>query len=425
MSASIPPKIDEPTRHGFLTTYPPFRKWRTEAVDRFLEARPLNIYLHTPYCVQRCEYCFYKVTPLGEHRKTEIDRYVDALCKEIELATHRFHLNEQVVKTVYFGGGTPTLLTNDNMSRIFETLHRNLRIVDPEITVEATPGTMVQRKADHLKSLGVNRISMGVQSFTDEIVAKTGRANTDSSVRKAVDIAKGTASTVNIDLMSGLAGETDETWAYSLARAVESDVHSITVYKTEVYANSGYFVDIKRNKLTLPSDEAELRFMDRAISHFESAGYHPVNFYTFTKGGGHVQEHTTSFWHGRDTYGFGVSSYGLLRGHALQNTMELPRYLDRLEEGHLPLTRGHQLTMRELMTRELVLALKGIHFDRKDFRRRYGFDVVSFCKPTIDGLAADGLLSVEGDRLSLTRKGILWGDYVGHCLASAMESLDF
>jgi oxygen-independent coproporphyrinogen-3 oxidase len=416
-------KLEEPNRHQFLTNYPPFRRWRPEAIDRFYEPRPLNLYLHVPYCIQRCAYCFYKVTTLGENRKAEIDRYVSALCSEIALVEQRFHLSEQPVKTIYFGGGTPTLLSRDNLSRIFEQLHRRFRLDQPEITVEAEPVTLTESKAEHLKSLGVNRISMGIQSFSDEIVARTGRSDTEADARKAIGLAKATAAVVNIDLMSGLAGDRDETWAYTLERAVESDVHSLTVYKTEVYANSAYYVDIKRKTLALPSDDAELRFTDQAITRFDKAGYFPVNFFTFTRGGGHVQQHATSSWRGRETYGFGTSAFGLLRGHALQNTSELPRYVSLIEEGKLPLARGHELTARELMTRDVALGMKLIHFDRKEFQRRHGFDVVALCGPTVQTLSNDGLVEVNHDTLSLTPKGLRWGDYVGHCLTAALESL--
>lgn len=414
----------EPTRKGFLTNYPPFRYWRPETIERFFEPRPLNLYLHVPYCIQRCAYCFYKVTTLGDNRKAEIDRYVAALCAEITHAAQQLHLGEQPVKTIYFGGGTPTVLSKENLSRIFEVIHRHFRLEEPEITVEAEPVTLIQSKAEHLQSLGVNRISMGIQSFKDEVVARTGRVDTEEHAHKAIALALGTGAVVNVDLMSGLAGDTDETWAYTVERALESGVQSLTVYKTEVYTNAGYYGDIKRKSLVLPTDEDELRFTNHAIERFEQVGYLPVNFFTFTRGGGFMQQHTTSSWQGRETYGFGVSAFGLLRGHALQNTSEVSRYVALVEEGKLPLARGHQLTARDLMTRDVALGMKLIRFDRQEFRRRYGFDVLSLCGSTVEKLVGDGLLQVEEEALSLTRKGVLWGDYVGHCLAAALETPD-
>lgn len=423
MTAALTDQIlgAEPSRRGFLTNYPPFRYWRPEGVDSLLEAQPINLYLHVPYCVQRCAYCFYKVTLLGDNRRAEIDRYVAALCREIELVARRFHLGEQPVKTVYFGGGTPTLLSRENLSRIFATLREHFRLDEPEITVEAEPVSLIQSKADHLQSLGVNRISMGIQSFHDDVVARTGRADTEEHMRRAIAIAKGTGAVINIDLMSGLAGETDETWAYSVERAIESEVHSVTVYKTEVYANAGYYHDIKRNGLVLPSDEEEFRYTARAIERFSQVDYLPVNVFTFTRGGRYVQQHATSSWRGRETYGLGVSAFGLLRGHALQNTGDIARYVAQVEGGELPLARGLRLTARDRMIRDVGLGMKLIRFDRREFKRRYGFDVVALCRPTLDALVAEDLVVVGDDALTLTRKGILWGDYVSHCLIEALE----
>jgi oxygen-independent coproporphyrinogen-3 oxidase len=117
---------------------------------------------------------------------------------------------------------------------------------------------------------------------------------------------------VNIDLMSGLAGETDQTWAHSIDRAVSVDVHSLTVYKTELYASTEYYVSIRKNELALPSDEEELKYAGYAIERLERAGYSPVNFFTFTRGGDHMQRHTTSKWRGDDIYAMGVSAFGSL-----------------------------------------------------------------------------------------------------------------
>ena len=418
----VVPRI-ELTRKGFVTNYPPYRYWRTEAAQRLLEPKPLNIYVHSPYCVQRCAYCHYKTTTLNENRKAEIDRYVGSLCREIELASKRFHLKERPTTSIYFGGGTPTLLSKENISRIMESLHEHLTLVEPEITVEGEPVTLIQAKADHLRSLGVNRISLGIQSFADEIVLKTGRRDTEKQALKAIEIAKGTGAVINVDLMSGLAGETDETWAYTVERALSIDVHSLTVYKTELYANTEYYTHIKKNALELPSDQEELKYAAYAIEKIEAQGYLPVNFFTFTKGGGYMQRHTTSKWRGDDIYAFGVSAFGALGNFSIQNTSELEKYSELLEAGALPIARGYHLNAKDLMARDVVLGMKLIHLDRKEFQRRYGLDLVRLCEPTVEALVKEGFITVSDERISLTRKGILWGDYTGRQLAAAVDAV--
>lgn len=413
----------ELTRRGFVTNYPHFRHWRKEAGAEGLSPKPLNIYVHLPYCLQRCAYCHFKTTTLRTTQMAEIDRYVSALCREIELASACFHLRDRRTISVYFGGGTPTLLSGENIDRIMETLRRNLTFDDIELNVEAEPVSLNRRKADILKRHGVNRINLGIQSFCDDIVFRTGRRDTEKQALEAIDIALSTGAVVNIDLISGLLGETLETWAYSVRRALETAAPSITVYKLEVYANTAYYADLRRQNITLPSDDEELEFARYAIDQLYAAGYEPVNFFTFTKGGGSVQRHITTRWQGTDMYAFGSSAFGALGNWAYQNAIEFDRYAALIEQGELPIFRGYVYNALELMTRDVILGMKLVRFDRRAFRTRHGLDVMRLCGPAVRKLEDEGFLTVEDDALVLSRKGILYGDYVGRILTLELESL--
>jgi oxygen-independent coproporphyrinogen III oxidase len=413
----------EVTRRGFVTNYPDFRQWRKEAVDQGLNRQPLNVYLHLPYCIQRCAYCHYKTTTLRDTQLSEIDRYVDSLCCEIKVATERFHLRERPAISVYFGGGTPTLLSPANIERVMKTVRQNLTLADPEINFEAEPVSLTARKAEILTQHGVNRINLGIQSFCDEIVFRTGRRDTEKQALKAIEIALSTGAVVNIDLISGLQGETLETWTYSVRRAIESGAQSITVYKLEVYANTEYYANLRRQNISLPSDEEELRLARYAFEELTSVGYQPVNFFTFTRGGEYVQRHVTTKWQGTDVYAFGSSAFGSLGNWAYQNTNDLERYCELLEQEKLPLFRGYVYNGLELMTRDVILGMKLIRFDRRTFRKRHGIDLVRLCEPVVLRLQEDEFLTVEDDAIVLTIKGILYGDYVGRVLATALESL--
>lgn len=190
---------------------------------------PLNIYVHIPFCAQQYSYCYYR-TVTGS-RKSEMDRYVDALCKEIEMSTARFGLRERPVNSIYFSGGTPTLIDERSPIKITETLHRCFKLDSanmPEFTVEGEPVTLIKKKADVLKKMGVNRISMGVQSLCDDVLKLSNRQDTEEKVMRAIQFAQETGAAVNIDLMSGLAGETTDIWHYTIKRALETGVESIT-----------------------------------------------------------------------------------------------------------------------------------------------------------------------------------------------------
>jgi coproporphyrinogen III oxidase-like Fe-S oxidoreductase len=412
----------EVTRRGFVTNYPDFRRWRKEAVED-LKGQPLNVYLHLPYCIQRCDYCHYKTTTLRTTQLGDIDRYVDSLCREIEIASERFHLRERPTISLYFGGGTPTLLSPGNIDRIMQTLHKNLTLADPEINFEAEPVSLTPRKAEILVQHGVNRINIGIQSFCDEIVFRTGRRDTEKQAMKAIETALSTGAVVNVDLISGLLGETLETWAYSVRRAIESGAHSVTVYKLEVYTNTEYYANLRRQNISLPPDEEELKFARYALEEFPRAGYQPVNFFTFTQDGKYVQRHITTKWQGVDIYAFGSSAFGSLGNWAYQNMNDLGRYSEIVQQGKLPLFRGYMYNHLELMTRDVILGMKLIRLDRCAFRKRHGFDFVKLCEAALQRLQEDGFLTIDDESVVLSKKGILYGDYVGRVLAGSLESL--
>ncbi|HWM90658.1 MAG TPA: coproporphyrinogen-III oxidase family protein [Thermoanaerobaculia bacterium] len=413
----------EITRRGFITNYPQFRNWRTEAAGEGTAPKPLNLYLHLPYCLQHCAYCYYKTTTLYDTQKAEIDRYVSSLCREIEMASARFHLRERPVTSIYFGGGTPSLLSGENLNNIVTTLRKNLTLADPEFTVEGEPVTLTERKAKILQQHGVNRISIGIQSFCEEVVFKTGRKDTEAQAMESIRVAMDTGAVVNIDLISGLVGETPENWAYSVQRAIDCGAPSISLYKLEIYANTEYSTELRRQHITLPTDDEEMQYARYAIDTLRKAGYETINFFTMTKGGGYVQRHTTSKWLGVDNYAFGASAFGMLGNWAYQNTSDLEKYTLQLEAGELPTFRGYLYSSLDMMARDVILGMKLIHFDRKAFKKRHGMDLVRICGPELERLEADGFLTVSDDAITLTEKGILYGDYSGKVLASSIETL--
>lgn len=409
----------DPKRTGFVTNYPNFLHWKQLIPDQLTENQPLNIYIHTPFCIQRCSYCYYKTVNLKPaEKKDRIERYVQALCREIELASTQYQLAKRPVISVYFGGGTPTLLEGEQLERITATLQKYLDLSgNPEFTVEAEPVTLTESKAAELRNLPMNRMSMGVQSFDSEIIARSNRLDNEKKAMKAIAIARETGATINIDLMSGLANETEASWAHSVNRAIESGVDSITVYKTELYTNTPYYKDIRKHTLSLPDDEMELGFIRHAVNELEAAGYHPWSFYTFTKAGIRPHVFATSTFLGDDCYSFGVSAFGKLGNTLFQNTNEENTYNELLESNQLPIVRGHQMNPLDSIIRDLVLGLKLAHFDKARFENKHGFRLEALCGDTLSRLQQDDFIRVSEDSIELTAKGILHGDYVGKSFA--------
>ncbi len=412
-----------PERRGFITNYPNFMHWKKlEEAGLAGFYNPLNIYIHIPFCAQKCSYCYYR-TVQGS-RKSEIDAYVDALCKEIEMATERFNLAQRPLSSIYFGGGTPTLLTGDNLLKIRQTLDKFVNITDEtEITVEGEPVTITDKKAEILGELNVTRISMGVQSLHDEIIKLSHRQDTQARALRAIEMSRKTGAAVNIDLMSGLAGETPETWAYSVDKAIETDVESITVYKTELYTNTEYYKELRSNKITLPSDNEELEYMQYAIDKFAEHNYIPWSFFTFTKDDKYRHVHSPSIWRGEDFYAIGASAFGRMGQYLIQNTNEVNRYIELIENGKLPIHRGHKMTSMDSVIRDIVLGMKLVSIDLESFYQRHGVDLTALCKDSVERLTKEGYITVTDKELKMTDKGILHGDLVGKDMTRSLMEM--
>jgi oxygen-independent coproporphyrinogen III oxidase len=411
----------EPSRRGFVTNYPNFQNWKTTAPEQVQPLPPLNIYVHIPFCAQQCSYCYYR-TVTGS-RKSEMDRYVDALCKEIEHSSARFGLRERPISSIYFGGGTPTLLDERSLSKITDTLYKYFKLDTqnmPEFTIEGEPVTLIKKKADVLKSLGANRISMGVQSLCDDVLKLSNRQDTEVKVMRAIEFAQATGAVVNIDLMSGLAGETMDTWQYTVKRALETGVESITVYKTELYANTQYFKDLRNAKISLPNDAEEIEFIRYAMDQFEHANYLPWCFFTFTKDGKYQHVHATKIWQGEDYFPFGVSAFGRLGAYLFQNSNDVNNYIEQVERDEMPLFRGHRMTALDEMVRDILLGIKLNILDTTQFSGKYGFSLDALGGEAIAQLVAKGYVTRDEQRLILTHEGMVQGDYSGKFLAKAL-----
>lgn len=411
----------KPARRGFITNFPNFQHWKPTDASAPGVKKPLNVYIHIPYCIQRCSYCYYHTVNLkGKERVQQINQYADALCKETDLAVEYFDLTDRPVVSIYFGGGTPTLMEENHFEQILNRLRQYLNIDDPEITIEAEPVTLTEKKAQMIKNVGVTRISLGVQSLNDDIIKHSNRFDTAKKALKAIEIAQSTGATVNIDLMSGLAEETMDTWAHSVNTAIASGVDSITVYKMDLYANTSYYKSIRSDQLDLPTDEQESEFMRYALDRFNQEDYRPWSFFTFTKGGMNVHKHSPSIWRGEDLCSLGSSAFGILGNWHYQNSSDLSKYISKIDAGELPISRSYEMNCKEQMIRAVVLGMKLVSIDLDHFQQRFGLRLERLCASTIAQLSDEGYVVLADNRLSMTEKGILHGDYVGKSLGKAL-----
>ncbi len=411
----------KPSRKGFVTNYPHFRYWKKPAIDDLLSKPPLNIYLHIPFCLRKCAYCYYKTE--NYKNPAQLEEFVNAICQEIRLSGRQFDCRQRPVKTIYIGGGTPSLLKLEQLKRIIDCLQENFDIETPEFTIEAEPRTIIPKKVSAYKELGINRISIGIQSFNDEIIKLSGREHTSEKALKAIDIVKDAGDIViNIDLLSGLAGETQKTWNETIETAINTKVHNITVYRMEIYLNTEFFQKSVRKKvLQLPTETQELELMKIAINKFTASNYKPWCFFTFSRNGEYQHQYATNLWKGQDCLALGPSGFGILTPYNYQNSNELDSYLEYIKQDQLPIIRAHRLTSKDLMVRDLLLGMKLSRFSRQHFANRHGFDLCDAFPQAIAELHAQNFILLEDDVITLTSRGILYGDYVGKRLALALK----
>ncbi|UCH96074.1 MAG: radical SAM family heme chaperone HemW [Candidatus Aminicenantes bacterium] len=411
----------KPSRKGFVTNYPHFRYWKKPAINDLLSAPPLNIYLHVPFCIRKCAYCYYRTETYKN--KAQLDGYTAALCQEMRLSSHQFNCHQRPVNSIYIGGGTPSLLPVSQLERIIDCLHENFNIETPEFTIEAEPRTISPKKVSAYKEMGINRISIGIQSFNDEIIKLSGREHTAEKALKAIDIVKDAGDIViNIDLLSGLAGETNNTWVETIDTAISTKVHNITVYRMEVYLNTEFFKKSVRKKvLQLPSEAQELELMKVALEKFDDSNYKPWSFFTVTRDGEFQHQYATNLWKGEDCLALGPSGFGTLGYYNYQNSNELDSYLAYIKKEQLPIIRAHRLTSKDLMLKDLMLGMKLCRLSRNDFVNRHGFDFCDAVPGTMEELCSEDYILLEEDTITLTPKGILYGDYVGKRVALALK----
>lgn len=401
----------------FVSNYPPFSQWTPEQLSEVHQALhsppadvPLGLYLHIPFCRKRCKFCYFKVfTDKNSH---EVERYVSALSQEIELVSRLPAMGGRPFRFVYFGGGTPSFLSGKQLTRLVDRLKDNINWDHAEeVTFECEPGTLSESKVHTLRELGVTRISLGVEHFDDDILRENGRAHESAEIEKAWPWIKaaGFANT-NVDLISGMVGETDEKWQYAVQRAVDLSPDSVTIYQMELPFNTVYSKDILGNQIETPVADwpTKRRWVDWAFDQFAAAGYSISSAYTMVKDPTKVNfSYRDNLWRGSDMLATGIASFGHVSGVHFQNRPEWEEYCGMLEAGKLPLGRGMRLTERQRLIREMILQLKRGYLDLTYFSEKFRCDVLNTWQGAWDEYENAGYAVRRGKRVDLTRAGLL------------------
>ena len=405
----------------FISNYPPFSQWSEEQLSEVEKAMasppndvPLGLYLHIPFCRKRCKFCYFKV--FTDKNAPEIERYVSALSREIELVSKQPIMGDRPFRFVYFGGGTPSFLSAKQLTSLVDRLRENINWDKAEeVTFECEPGTLQEKKVHTLKELGVTRLSLGVENFTDKILEENGRAHLSKEIYKAWEWIKAAQfPNVNIDLISGMVGETWDNWKYNIAKTIELEPESVTIYQMELPFNTVYSKDILGNKIETPVANWQTKrdWVSYAFDEFLKAGYHVSSAYTVVRDPDKVNfSYRDNLWKGSDLLATGIASFGHVSGVHYQNKPEWPDYTgDLLDHGKLPLGRAMRPTAHQMLIREMILQLKRGYLDRAYFQNKYESDIVKEWAAEWSNYQDQGLVNIGDDRLELTRAGLLQVD---------------
>ncbi len=414
------PKVDEGATRGggyFVANYPPFPRWspgELPAARTLLETppeaeTPLGLYVHIPFCRKRCRFCYFKVYT-GQNSK-EVAEYVDAVLAEARLWKSLPRIAGRKPNFIYFGGGTPSYLSPDQIRRLADGLRAEIPWdAAEEFTFECEPGTVTEAKLRALREIGVTRLSLGVEDFHDTVLEENGRAHRSKHIFDIYELARAVGfPQINIDLIAGMLGSNDELWASNVEKTVALAPDSVTIYQLEVPWNTQIAAEMKAQGLPsapVPDWSTKRRWVGEAFAALETAGYQPWSGYTMVKPGTKFL-YTGRLWRGADMLGLGVSAFGHLGGAHLQNEKEIETYQQRVHAGELPLARGLVCGREERLVRETVLQLKRGRLESAYFQDKFGVDLRTRFAEPLAALASAGLARVDENGVELTREALL------------------
>lgn len=365
-----------------------------------------SIYLHSPFCKSLCSFCYYAVIP---GKGIDIaDKYVDYLVKEMALYAKTF--DGQVCESIYFGGGTPSFLSEALLTKIFHGLKQYFNISEQaEITIESSPGTLPRKKIELLKSLGVNRLSYGIQTLDEELLSTMNR---DYSVEVAIEEMKNAIDiigNVNVDTMYGFEGEEKDTLIRTLERFHEIGIPSFSIYALDKQRSEHKMID------SPPRDDAyekKIAQFARAEDYLMKQGYLPVLQNIFIDPKRASYQHQLRRWDNLPLLSMGINSQGYAPQKSYQNTGSLKSYYQMIDGGKLPVTTIDVLDSELELCRELTSKLRFTFVCLSQFRYKYGVSIEKVFKHLIEGLVELGYLECKDDILRMTEKAAYYNNII-------------
>lgn len=370
---------------------------------------PQAVYIHIPFCTHKCHYCdFTAYVAKGQ----PVDDYIQALEREMLQTVQE--CPPGAIRSIFIGGGTPTVLTPEQLERLFSSIRRYFPLWEDEMefTVEANPETTDRQRLSVMKKGGVNRLSFGAQTFREDLLTKIGRVHSAVDIRRSMELARDVGfKNLSLDLMFGLPEQRLADMEEALKQALELKPSHFSVYSLKVEEGTLFHHKLLQGKLPLPSEDEEFKMYQLTRKRLEEAGYYQYEVSNFSKRG-LESKHNSIYWMNESYYGLGAGAHGYMKGVRHSNVKGVGEYIRKTQVGR-PIAESYRESREERVENELILGLRLLDgIDPERFYRRFGQSLDHVFGPVVKGLKEQGLLTCNHGRLMLTEKGLLFGNDV-------------
>lgn len=361
--------------------------------------KKISLYIHIPFCKQRCFYCDFP-TFAGKERFRE--EYIDALIKEI-----KEKCSDYLIKTIFIGGGTPSYLEENELEKLLMAVSK-LNLLDKlEYSMECNPGTVNENKLKIMKKYGINRISFGLQSCNDNLLKKIGRIHTFKEFLENYNLARKVGfDNINVDLMYGLPNLNIQDWKNTLESICELKPEHISAYSLIIEEGTAFYKLYEKDKLELPSEDEE-RVMDKITKDIlKDNGYHQYEISNFSLDGKEC-EHNKVYWSLEEYIGVGSASSSYMDGYRFANTSNINDYIEKISNNVSVVIDKYENSIEDEMEEFVFMGLRMVSgIDILKFEKKFGVDINSIYKEIIEKNIKDGLLVVQKNKMFLTAKGM-------------------
>ncbi len=376
-----------------------------------------GIYLHIPFCVNKCNYCDFYSLALFPRREREADidvsgspeifkKFPDYLCKEIDVFSREYDTGDKI-DSIFFGGGTPSLLGPQKVEQILNKLREKFNIAaDAEITFESNPGTLNQEKLSDYKSLGINRLSIGAQSFVGSELRFLERIHSPREIINAFEFSHNAGfDNIGIDLIFAIPGQTEETLAYTIKETIKLQPEHISAYSLIYEPGTELYRDYISDKIKAKSEDEAADLYHYIIQTLDEAGYKQYEVSNYALADKYKCRHNLNYWQRGEYYAFGPSAHGYTAGERYWNFRNLAKYYELLDNDLLPVEGKEKLTARDRLNEYILLGLRAEGIDLRTLSVEFDVDLIARAGDFISELIGTGFMIKKGTKLKMTAKG--------------------